>query len=63
MELKKIITTSTKDLQNNTKKDELFKELCLIKLSDKIDSKVLSKLFDVTQSILRYKGEQVNDII
>lgn len=59
MDLKKILTTSTKDLQNDNKKAEIFKELCRIKLSDKSDSKMLLKLFDLTQIILRFKGEQV----
>lgn len=59
MDLKKIITISAKDLQNSNKKDELFNELCFIKATDKIDSKILSKLFEVAQIILRYKGDQV----
>lgn len=63
MELKKLITTSAKDIQNDSKKDELFKELCLIKITEKIDYKVVSKLFELSQIILRYKGEQVKWMI
>lgn len=63
MDWKQILSLTVEALSSDEKKDDVFEDLILIQDNRNIDNKSYKKLFKISQLILKYKGEQVCNLV
>lgn len=62
MDWKQILSLVEGELDDD-KKDVLYEDLIFLKEDTKIDGKSYKKLFKLSQTILKYKGDQVTSLL
>lgn len=62
-QLKRILSATNEDLEDDDFKEDIFQDLVSIPDNEKIDKKHVKKIFKTTLKILRFKGDQVISLL